>query len=360
MRKTYHTLVEFNNSIPPIIKKISVPDLDIELSEKEIAENKLEQICPEMTKFIEQRIEKRIKDIHRANQIIPEPQFDVTKWRDKNQIVLEITVNAEEVKKSFFAKFLPGSGLTLNVGAALSGIIINVVQMQLAMGSDQTSKSDVALAILESVLNSSIGILFYIYLKSGQGLEKIGVKLDDFLAGKKLAFDINQDSVTFPRNRCRSTGFILMHLLMAGTAIGLQFGNAAAQIGGLNAIEDEANQSGNSFISAYNFNIAKWIATTCGNTVGLIMTGMILKQLSHDIQNWVNQREILKMTKALTKSREEDNSDDAQELKEIHAEAVAAFNKTAGEHKEADNPQSDVNDDVDIDQTAPVEITVSC
>jgi hypothetical protein len=339
MLKTYHTVVEFNDDTPPTISKISVPDLGIYISGETLLDMEMEDeskenvtglmLCPKTTKLIEHAIEERIREIKKAKQIIPEPKFDVSKLKE-NQILLEINVTVEEVKKGFFARFLPGLGLTLNVGAAVSGVIINVAQMELAMGDSENKKSATALALLQAILSSSVGILFYIYLKSGQGLEKIGIKLDQFLSGQKPAFIKDPYTTVLPISRRMSTGIMLMNLTLGGLVIGLQLGNATSQMGGLNALGEQSSQK-DSIISEQVFNIAKWLLISCGGTVGLIMVSMIFNQLSADIQKWC--------TRPSRSAVESTDTDELQEVKVedgIKQDASDALTENNGLQEEAD------------------------
>jgi len=327
MRRTYHTLIEFTDETPSTIRKISVPDLGIHISEDDLfvheleykqeheqeLEYKLNQICPRTTKFIQHQIENRIKEIVQANQIIPENKFEVGNLKE-NQILLEINVNVEEVKRGFFTRWLPRMGFSLNVVTAISGVIINVAQMELAMGDSGDKRSATALALLQAIVSNSVGIMFYVYLKSGRGLEKIGVKLDEILSGKKPAPIEDPNKSFVPRSRCMSTGIVLMNLALGGTVIALQLGNATSQKGGLTALGDQYSQI-DSIIPEAIFNMAKWTLISCGGTVGLIMVGMIFSQLSDDIQNWLTRRE---RSRAIGSSGVEIT--DTDELKEVVAE----------------------------------------
>lgn len=315
MLRTYHTVIEFNDQTPPTIQKISVPDLGIYFSAQELfdledqLEHKLDHVSPKLTKFIQGEIENRIKAIMKANQTIPESKYDVASLKD-NQILVEINVKVEEVKKGFFTRWLPRLGLSLNVVTAVSGVVINVAQMDLAMGDSGDKRSATALALLQAIVSNSVGIMFYIYLKSGRGLEKIGIKLDEILSGKTPVPIDDPNKSIIPKSRCMSTGVIIMNLAMGGTVIALQLGNATSQMGGLNALGDQHSQI-DSIISDSIFNMAKWTLISCGGTVGLIMVGMLFAQLSNDIQNWLTRRD----QRVLTNS--EGEITDVDELKEV-------------------------------------------
>lgn len=285
MQRTYHAVVEFNDKVS--IKKISVPDLGIHFSDQELFEYKIETIGPKTTEFIKQSITDRIKEILKANQIVPENKFDITQQKD-NQLILEINVTVEKIKKGFFTRFLPGIGFALNIGTALSGVVINITQMELAMGNSTNKNSATALALIQAILSNSVGILFYVYLKSGQGLEKIGIKLDNYCSSKKLAF-IENNKTIIPRSKCMSTCIMMMNLGLGSALVMLQLGNSTSLTGGLKALDEQRHLD--SLISDEIFDIAKWTFILCGGAVGFIMAGMVFSRLSDDIQNWLFKRE---------------------------------------------------------------------
>lgn len=283
----YFAIITFKDSHKSSVESISVDELGIHLNHIDF---KKAGLAPtDLLKIVdltEKEIKNCIEDLKDRKYIVPEPTPLNIDGIQPNQRAVITSVEFVPHKSWFrfsFEKILPLLGFGLNCVNAAANVVIGIKQMEVAIGNCDSSTADKAIPVAQAIAGNFIGILFYVYFKSGEKLRKIGQYIDQRINGNKPA-PLIKTPVVITTSRCRSTSLILMQLGMGLSVLALEVGATISQKGGLIALGDQSEQMGCSMISSDLYNVCENAALLCGLTTGLTMVGGVVSDFAKDIE----------------------------------------------------------------------------
>ena len=278
VKETYFAIVKTDKSQKFIID-IKIPELHFCITSSELHKKDVLGTIDEIQKLLTQYLNKKFKE-----KIIIPPPSPLPQSYAKNTFPLPIIVEFERQKKGIFARLFPFIGTTINLLSGVVGVIVNIEQLENALAS--TSNPGLAArgwAWGQAIFNNALGVVFYHYLKSGQSLEKIGSRVDQYFSGFKPLASQNLEPKV-PISGCRSTVTILMKLGICTAVVGNAIGNAIGTEGDLGATEARAEQNG---VAIPGFTFAEWTLILCGGISGLIIVGKVFAEFAAYLESMI-------------------------------------------------------------------------
>ncbi len=285
MRLSYSVLIQ--RTEPYEINQIEVRDLNLILKDEQLTGID----ASGLNQFIADKIRACLQERNASGSYVDDPKgseqyanIKLAKHDELRTVFLDF-----ELKRGFFAGFLPQLSKIFYVIAEVFSTIISVSALEITTADETHSTTGRVLSMIGSASFCISGFIMFFYSRSSYTMSKLGMKIDNLLqrkSSKEVVFNPKQNKVH--RTCAGSTKIILGRVGLGSLLVAQIVVSNISGYQGLNALGKRAKEIG-SVIPEELFDLSKWAVIILGSISTFSFVGSFFDQFSEDLERWVDQ-----------------------------------------------------------------------